>query len=196
MIAALFVEKTGVYSGRDDVDPWDVERDARDYEGPHPVIAHPPCGRWCQLASVNEARYGHPVGGDGGCFYCALFAVRTWGGVLEHPAYTEAWKVFRLLRPARDSWQRDMHTGDWVTEVSQVAYGHPARKRTWLLYHGDNPPPPLDWSEPPAAAQVSYCANHGHSDLPRISKGPARRTPPQFAEVLIGLARVVNRNPP
>jgi len=42
MIAALFVERTGIYSGRDDVDCWDVYRDARSYGGPHAVVAHPP----------------------------------------------------------------------------------------------------------------------------------------------------------
>ena len=88
MIAALYVETNGAYSGRPDVDPWDIERDARRYDGPHPVVAHPPCDRWCKMAPVNQARYGHKVGDDGGCFAAALAAVRRWGGVLEHPALT------------------------------------------------------------------------------------------------------------
>ena len=83
VIAALFVEQGGVYYWRDDVDPWDEERDARKYAGPHPVVAHPPCSRWCQLAKVNEARYGHKVGDDDGCFESALASVREWGGVLN-----------------------------------------------------------------------------------------------------------------
>jgi hypothetical protein len=32
------------------------------------------------LARVNQARYGHKVGDDGGCFAAALDAVRRWGG--------------------------------------------------------------------------------------------------------------------
>jgi hypothetical protein len=40
---------------------------------------------------VNQARYGHRVGDDGGCFASALASVRQWGGVLEHPALTLAW---------------------------------------------------------------------------------------------------------
>lgn len=59
IVAALFVETGGAYFGLDDVDPWDITRDARQYAGPHPVVAHPPCSTWCQLAKVNEARYGH-----------------------------------------------------------------------------------------------------------------------------------------
>lgn len=46
MIAALFVERDGAYYGIGGVDPWDQERDARLYVGPHPVVAHPPCERW------------------------------------------------------------------------------------------------------------------------------------------------------
>lgn len=39
MIAALFVQRGGVYFGLDDVDPWDESRDARRYAGPYPVVA-------------------------------------------------------------------------------------------------------------------------------------------------------------
>lgn len=89
-VAALFVDPKGCYAGLPDVELWDEARDARLYDGPHPVVAHPPCSTWCQLASVNEKRYGHAIGDDGGCFASALDAVRTWGGVLEHPAETIA----------------------------------------------------------------------------------------------------------
>ena len=42
-VAALFVEKGGCYYGLNGVDPWPAGRDARLYNGPHPVVAHPPC---------------------------------------------------------------------------------------------------------------------------------------------------------
>jgi len=45
-VAALFVETDGCYFGVPDIDPWDINRDARDYRGPWPVVAHPPCQRW------------------------------------------------------------------------------------------------------------------------------------------------------
>ena len=45
MIAALYVEKGGCYD-MPGIDLWDIERDARLYEGPWPVVAHPPCERW------------------------------------------------------------------------------------------------------------------------------------------------------
>lgn len=106
-VAALYVDPNGVYSGLDGVDLWDEQRDARLYAGPWPVVAHPPCARWCQLASVNEARWGARIGDDGGCFAAALKAVERWGGVLEHPAYSIAWSRFGLPRPARYGWARN-----------------------------------------------------------------------------------------
>lgn len=92
MIAALFVARRGVYAQLEGVDLWDERRDARTYAGPWPVVAHPPCSRWCRLAGLVEARWGHVRGDDGGCFASALQSVRVFGGVLEHPAYSLAWR--------------------------------------------------------------------------------------------------------
>lgn len=99
MIAALYVEKGGAYSNLEGVDPWDEKRDARLYDGPWPVVAHPPCTRWCRLAGLVEARWGHKKGDDGGTFAAALASVRKWGGVLEHPAYSDAWAAYDLTPP-------------------------------------------------------------------------------------------------
>lgn len=191
MIAALYVETGGAYYGIEDVDPWDEERDARLYAGPHAVVAHPPCARWCQLASVNEARYGQKIGEDGGCFEAALAAVRRFGGVLEHPAYTIAWSRFDLQRPVSGAWLCQLFDVGYVTEVSQSAYGHRARKRTWLLYVGDNPPPPLDWSDPKGDAWVSWGDHDKYPDVPRLSKREAKASPPAFRDLLLNMAREV-----
>lgn len=190
MIAALFVHAGGIYSGRPDVDPWDEARDARKYAGPHPVVAHPPCSRWCQLAYINQKRYGHRVGDDGGCFASALASVRRFYGVLEHPARSYAWPALGLMTPRPGGWQQGPDFA-WVTEVSQGAYGHRARKLTWLYWRpsGYQRPPRLDWSVPEPTAQVSFCKNHGDSPLPRLSKKAAAATPPAFAELLISMAR-------
>lgn len=204
MIAALYVQTNGAYFDMSGVDPWDEPRDARKYDGPWPVVAHPPCSRWCQLAHVNQKRYGHKVGDDGGCFAAALRDVRRWGGVLEHPAFSYAWDAFDLPRPQRHGWTRVIGDEGWVAEVSQAAYGHPARKLTWLYYVGEATPPELDWRRPAATnqvsdmgrnrgpvitAQVSFCGNHGNSRLPRLSKKAASATPAAFRDVLVGMAR-------
>ena len=187
-VAALYVQTGGAYYGLDGVDPWDAARDARLYAGPHPVVAHPPCSSWCQLAHINQKRWGRKVGDDGGCFASALNAVRRFGGVLEHPARSYAWAPFGLTAPHERGWSRCLD-GGWVCEVSQAAYGHRARKLTWLYYVGDAPPPSLNWSRPAPTAIVSKCANHNTSDLPRITGHAASATPPAFRELLLTIAR-------
>ena len=130
-VAALYVQTGGSYYGDPDVDCWDEARDARLYAGPHPVVAHPPCSRWCRLAGLVEARWGHKKGDDGGCFKAVLASVREWGGVLEHPAYSDAWAAFDLPTPSRSGgWQRGM-CGGWSCHVEQGRYGHVAKKATW-----------------------------------------------------------------
>jgi hypothetical protein len=190
MIAALYVQKDGAYYGLPDVDPWDEERDARLYEGPWSVVAHPPCASWCQLAPVNEARWGARIGDDGGCFAAALESVRTFGGLLEHPAYSLAWSAFQLPLPIRYGWQSSLDDPGWSTEVSQVAYGHSARKRTWIYYVGDEPPAALDWSEPAHLSVVGAGINSGQSaGMPRVGKDEASATPLAFRDALLELVR-------
>ncbi len=197
MIAALYVETGGCYFGLEGVDPWDAERDARLYRGPHSVVAHPPCSRWCRLAGLVEARWGHKRGEDGGCFRSALHAVRTWGGVLEHPAYSDAWAAFDLPRPSRHGgWQRGF-CGGWSCHVEQGRYGHVAKKATWLYAHGTELPE-LRWGFDPdqrSKALVSWCGNHVSSDetRPRVGKKQASATPTAFRDVLISMARSVRR---
>ena len=188
-MAALFVEKGGVYVGDSSIDAWDEARDARLYDGSLPVIAHPPCSRWCQLAYVIQKRWGHKVGDDGGMFESALANVRRCGGVLEHPAFTYAWARYSLPRPIQGGgWMQSLLDEGWVCEVSQAAYGHPARKLTWLYYVGDTPPHELRWDRPDPTAIVSNCANHYVRDLPRILKAEAARTPEAFRDELYRLA--------
>lgn len=192
-VAALFVERGGVYWDLPCVDAWDEERDARLYDGPYPVVAHPPCARWCQLASVNEARWGAKIGDDGGTFAAALHAVRTFGGVLEHPAYSLAWQRFGLPRPSRQGWTQALDDPGWSAEVSQSAYGHAARKRTWLYYVGQVPPSEdaLErWDDPRGALVVGAGVHVGAAaGRGRISDANASRTPLAFRDALLAMAR-------
>lgn len=190
MVAALFVETGGVYFGLPDVDPWDEKRDARNYTGPWPVVAHPPCARWCQLAAVNEARYGIPRAEDGGLFDRALVIARNFGGVLEHPAYSLAWRYFDLAVPVHGCWQGAVHRpNEWVTSVHQRNYGHRALKHTWLVYVGSNPPP-LDWREPePPEAWCSTDRPTSQMTVEHMSKRERARTPEPFRDLLLEIAR-------
>lgn len=192
MIAALFVQPDGCYAGLDGVDPWPEERDARKYDGPHSVVAHPPCQLWGAMAAVNYARWGgehNRPGNDAGCFAAAVRAVARWYGVLEHPAKTKAWAAYGLMKPEGLGWKRaGLH--DWVCEVWQSAYGHRANKAAWLYYHGVNPPFELNWSRPKGTHQVGRQDQRGKSaNKPTLSKREANATPIAFRDVLIALAR-------
>lgn len=190
-VAALYVQTGGAYFGVPGVDPWDLERDARLYAGPHPVVAHPPCHLWVNLAALNFKRWGgehNRPGNDGGCFKAALAAVRLWGGVLEHPAFSKAWAAHGLEAPQGVGWREAL--GGWACEVWQSAYGHRARKRTWLYAVG-NRPPELDWRRLPGTAQVGYFDRI----KPVLSKKEASATPPAFREALLSIAQASRTEP-
>lgn len=182
-VAALYVDPAGVYSTLDGVEPWGLpERDAMAYAGPWPVVAHPPCQRWGKLGSprprgVNRAISGAPVGEDGGCFAAALAALRQWGGALEHPAGSLAWRRFGLFEPTGMGWHQGID-GLWCGLVWQSDYGHRAPKPTWVLYSGTLPPPPM----------LAERADPGFR-VERMGKAERERSPRPFAEFMVALAR-------
>lgn len=172
MIAALYVEERGVYSGRADIDLWGVSRDARRYAGPWRGIYHPPCERWGQMTS-----YRGRVGEDDGCFAAALAAVERYGGVIEHPASSLAWDVFGLPRPpACGGWVRSFFRPGWAAHVEQGMYGHRARKATWLYLVGE--PAPMRWGQASTVVSVEC-----------MGRTERRTTPVEFAAALEALVR-------
>lgn len=200
MIAALFVERGGVYWDLPDVDPWDVTRDARLYAGQHPVVAHPPCERWGRYwGGGPSAKIKRKLGDDGGCFSLALEAVRCWGGVLEHPEASHAWKHFGLIPPLRGGgWSVADEHGGWTCCVEQGAYGHKARKATWL-YAVDCDLPILTWESPLEHTRLDAGfhskAERAASTAPptkRLTRAECLATPPAFRDVLLSMARTVS----
>lgn len=229
-VQALFVDPSGIYPkllGMENC--WDEARDARCYEGSDPVVAHPPCHLWVNLAAVNYTRATvtcsecdgdggykggrcercggtgrrepnrkivlpawYPEGSDSGMFESALSSVRCWGGVLEHPAESHAWERFGLAKPDPEfrGWTASEHgrlSSSWrefSTEVWQSAYGHAARKRTWLLYCGGPLPFALDWRREPGTHQIGWFDRK----KPTLGKRAASATPKAFAGELIRLA--------
>lgn len=212
-VAALFVERDGVYAGLEDVEVWDETRDARTYAGPWPVVAHPPCARWSRLAGFTEARFGYKVGDDGGCFEAALNAVREFGGVLEHPAHTKAFRHYGLPIPhVRAGWNATTD-GEAVCYVEQGRYGLPVKKATWLYAFGvelpelrwgwsrDGSGEPLNGSEglnvwrdratlrDRRSGRLAF-ESSGHRGP---QKGLTSVTPPAFRDVLLEMARTAGR---
>lgn len=191
MIAALFVETDGCYFGLDGVDPWDEQRDARLYAGPHPVVAHPPCQRWGRFWHGSTRKpHQYKLGDDNGCFKAALDALEQFGGVIEHPADSHAWRCFGISAPGRHSgwWNtsrpateahldtetRNLHprrSGEWWTcYVEQGHYGHMSRKPTWLLTQGLalSQLPALDWSRGEQRLHPTALARYGYVKARRI----------------------------
>lgn len=200
LIAALYVETDGCYFGVEGVDPWDVTRDARDYAGPSPVVAHPPCKRWGRYWSGGpSAKVRRIKGDDGGCFKAALASVRAFGGVLEHPEASHAWWAHGLNKPAKTGgWVVADFRGGWTCCVEQGHYGHRARKATWLYAHGVDLPT-LVWG--PSEGERLDHGFHSTAERRAASGRPARvntardkislATPTPFRDLLIGMARTV-----
>lgn len=197
--AALFVETDGAYYGLPHVDPWDEARDARRYTGPMPVVAHPPCQRWGRFWHGSTAKpHQYRMGEDGGCFAAALTAVRNYGGVLEHPAHSHAWRWFGIeAPPTAGGWVPADQFGGWTCQVEQGHYGHMSRKATWLYAVGTDRPE-LAWGtsgqriHPVALERYGYAkarrigmlAMVGGKDKTRIRNA----TPAAFRDVLLEVA--------
>lgn len=204
MIAALYVAKNGSYIGLDGVDAWTEERDARLYRGPHPVVCHSPCQRWGKFFAgqpLHIKRTGERKvkGADGGCFEAALSAVRTYGGILEHPRDSHAWAHFGLNKPPRSGgWVVADEYGGMTCCVEQGRYGHYARKPTWLYSYGCVLPE-LDWGESEARLDPAIVERMGLKRAQRLGEvggrgggkdsAPRIGTPVPFRDLLISIAR-------
>jgi hypothetical protein len=201
MIAALYVLDGGPYFGLPGVDPWPESRDARLYGGPHPVVAHPPCARWGRYWSGGpSAKVRRELGDDGGCFASALASVRLWGGVLEHPEASHAWRAHGLLAPPQSGgW---ISAGDYMGStccVAQGNYGHRAQKLTWLYACCVDKLPELRWGRTPGRPRLDV----GYHSIEERRRGGLRtggkrltarecaETPGEFRDLLLDIARSI-----
>lgn len=196
MIAALYVDPRGPYPKMPGVECWTgpPESDARCYMGPHPVVAHPPCGNY---SKINYLR-GYD---DSDCAIRAVEQVRAYGGVLEHPAH-KLWGVEldnvaqRLPLPGNSD-----EIGGYTIAVNQCDWGHVCRKPTWLYLVGV----PTSLLQFPRRREPTHWASGGRtkssrtgSDVPHgikvASGGQRNRTPDAFAEMLVGFARAAGKS--
>jgi hypothetical protein len=200
VIAALYIEPDGCYANLPGVDAWDEVRDARTYAGPWPVVAHPPCQRWGRFWHGSTRKpHQFNLGDDGGCFQAALAAIMDYGGVLEHPCDSHAWKHFGLVPPKRfTGWQPAGDGIGWTCYVEQGHYGHMSRKPTWL-YAAHVDLPELNWTRGDQRLHPIALERYGYKKARRIGmtamvggkdKTKIRNaTPVDFRDVLIGIAR-------
>ena len=112
-VAVLWVQENSEYAEIPGVDCWPKSRDAKLYAGPHPIIAHPPCGPW-----GNYKSRCHQSKEDG---VMAIELVHRWGGIVEQPVGSSLFRIHGLpLQP--------------IVVLDQYDYGHAAIKRTSLYY--------------------------------------------------------------
>jgi len=213
-VAALYVDTAlGPYARMDGVECWGwatrngtqqdlfaKTRDARDYRGPHPVVAHPPCERWGRYWSGGpSAKRRRLKGDDAGCFAAALWSVRQFGGVLEHPQASHAWPWFGLRKPEwSGGWAVADSFGGITCCVMQGHYGHESQKATWLYAVGIDPVD-LVWGPAPGLrrldegfrtkAERDSARMAGATPRDRLSRNERVLTPVPFRDLLLSLAR-------
>lgn len=181
-VAALFVRADSHYKTMTGVECYDMARDARTYDGPWPVVAHPPCRAWATLR--NHAK---PRPDERNLGRLAVALVREFGGVLEHPWRSTLWSAQGL--PAVG--QCDTY-GGFTLVVDQNWWGHRAQKRTRLYVVGVKPSevPPLPLVLGKATHTVGLWSGRDKATCrPSISKHEYEHTPPELAEWLVELAR-------
>lgn len=151
-------------------DCWDMQRDARGYTGPAPVVCHPPCRGWGRLRHWAKPRPDEKALG-----LFAVECVRKYGGVLEHPYGSTLWGAAGLPKPGfpPDAW------GGWTLLVEQGWWGHAAPKPTYLYIVGVT------------RVQVGELPVQLHRAAGRtldLSPANRERTPPEFAKFLLHVA--------
>jgi hypothetical protein len=140
-----------------------------------------------------------------------LAAVRKFGGVLEHPEGSHAWRAFHLNTPPRNgAWVVADWDGGWTCCVEQGAYGHRARKATWL-YANAVDLPSLAWGKAPGdflpmehgfhsaeerqrwretGVATEYIRRATKTGIcQRLSKKQREATPEPFRDLLLSIAR-------
>lgn len=186
-VSALYIDRLGPYP-KLVADCWDEARDAFFYDGPNPVVAHPPCGPWSSLRHLSHADQD-----ERDCGPRAVEQVRQFGGVLEQPAGSRLWACG--LPPVDHPFEIYDDWDGFSIEIEQVAWGHVARKRTWLYLVVPDRERVLA-AVRTGGAPTHWCSGT-HTPRQRGTVPPGikvcsaqqrRRTPVAFAEWLIELA--------
>ena len=187
-VAVLFARSDSHYKLLPGCDVWDIDRDARNWPGGSPVIAHPPCRAWGRLR-----HFAKPRDDEKALALWAVDQVRANGGLLEHPKASTLWPTAGLPMPGQvpDAW------GGWTLGISQHWWGHRAEKMTLLYIVGCAP------GDVPDVPMTLIYATHviaqdrrradgtrdAHGRRPEVTKPEREHTPPELAAWLVELAR-------
>lgn len=187
-VAILFARADSVYKTIPGCDVYDETRDARNWPGGVPVVAHPPCRTWSRLRNFAKAP-PH----EAGLALWAVDQVRRYGGVLEHPQSSKLWPAAGLPEPGQVD-----EFGGFTVGIRQFEWGHKADKPTLLYIVGIAPSdlPMKPFSLGYATHKVVSFAGFRKGMpgwRPEVSKADRERTPPPLAEWLVALARLCSK---
>jgi len=178
-VAVLFAREDSIYKTMPDCDVWDIKRNALNWPGGMPIVAHPPCRLWGRLRT-----FANVITGEKELAPWAVEQVRKFGGVLEHPYKSTLWDAMSLPHPGIiDKFQ------GWTIAIPQFWFGHKAYKRSWFYIVGVGPyhipPVPLVMGDAEFVIQTRKRKDH----RPRVPKADREHTPLKLAEWLLEVAR-------
>lgn len=189
MVAVLYARRDTVYRSMPEVrDVYDIDRDARTYAGPFPVVAHPPCRAWGRLR-----HFARPVAGEMDLARHAVSVVRRYGGILEHPVGSLLWRDQGLPPPGAgyDAF------GGWSFGAPQFWWGHEAYKLSVFYVCGvrvmDMPCMPFALGDAPKVLETRKKTG---PKRPSLSKSDRERTPLRLASWLVEVASLCAPAPP
>lgn len=178
MVAVLFVRKDSIYKSFRNCDCYDKERNALNFKGGMPVIAHPPCRAWGRLFY-----FARPEPGEKNLAVEAVKFVRENGGVLEHPADSKLWRELDMPKG------RDIDRyGGWTLSVNQHWFGHKAQKRTWLYIVGCESKNIPEYSVNFNVISHTICSSKKKNGKKEVTRVEREATPEKFAKWLVELA--------
>lgn len=182
-ISALFVRKDSVYKTLG-VDCWDIDRDATNWPGGNPIVAHPPCRAWGKLSGFAKPREGEKQ-----LAIWSIELIREYGGVLEHPAASRLWLELNLPKPG----QYDQYGGFSIC-IDQFWFGHKAQKKMLLYICGcsqdDLPPIPMRFDAITHVIGFNKKNKFGRVDKTKkeVTRAEREHTPIELAKWLIKVA--------
>ena len=122
---ALFCRKDSAYKKRPHWNVYDIDRDAKTYNGTEPVVCHPPCRAWGIMKHL-----ANPRPGERELAIWSIEKIKENGGILEHPKTSGIWKYINI---------------GTTIEIDQYDFGHVAHKPTklWIYPLMEMQLPPL-----------------------------------------------------
>lgn len=190
MIPVLFARKDSIYKSLG-CDVWDIERDARKWEGGNPCIAHPPCRAWAKLKG-----FARPLEGEKELAILSVKFIREFGGILEHPSGSSLWKYIPLPLPgSNDEW------GGYSICVDQFQFGHKARKKTLLYIVGvpKSELPPIPIRMDAVTHYVGFPKSwkgKSRNGMKEVTKKEREATPELLAKWLIQVCQIIKSKQP